>query len=109
MNKQEVMTKQVTSITIVGQAKTEQLVVFMQLNILVVVLTKLVVNILIKIIMVLIKQVVVVLIKQVIMVHINITQHIMAIRQMYISIKVKPFISTIIQVISNMSKGLTHT
>ena len=74
MNKQEVKTKQVTSITIVGQAKTEQLVVFMQLN-------KLVVNILIKIIMVLIKQV--------IMVHINITQHIMAIRQMNISIKVK--------------------
>jgi len=81
MNKQEVKTKQVTSITIVGQAKTEQLVVFMQLNILVVVFTKLVVNILIKIIMVLIKQV--------IMVHINITQHIMAIRQMNISIKVK--------------------
>ena len=62
MNKQEVKTKQVTSITIVGQAKTEQLVVFMQLNILVVVFTKLVVNILIKIIMVLIKQVVVVFI-----------------------------------------------
>ena len=81
MNKQEVKTKQVTSIIIVGQAKTEQLVVFMQLNILVVVFTKLVVNILIKIIMVLIKQV--------IMVHINITQHIMAIRQMNISIKVK--------------------
>ena len=94
------MTKHVSSITIVGLAKTEQLVIFVQLNTLVVLFTKLVVNILIKIVMVHIKQVN--------MVHINIPQHIMAIRQMYISIKVKRFISTIIQVISNMSKGLTH-
>ena len=76
------MTKHVSSITIVGLAKTEQLVIFVQLNTLVVLFTKLVVNILIKIVMVHIKQVVVVLIIQVNMVHINIPQHIMAMRQM---------------------------